>query len=95
MCSSRTLTRVFDVTYSIIGSGSVATAIARQFARSDITVGIANGHGPDSIASTANELGDKVVPLTLQEALKADVITARKDRRAGRHRGGRTLPRIR
>ena len=60
--------------YSIIGSGSVGTALARQFARSGIAVGIANTRGPDSIASTAKELGDKVVPLTLQQALKADVI---------------------
>ena len=62
------------MTYSIIGSGSVGAAIARQFARSDITVGIANTRGPDSIASLANDLGGKVVPQTLQEALKADVI---------------------
>lgn len=62
------------MTYSIIGSGSVGAALARQFARSGITVGIANTRGPDSIASMAKELGDKVVPLTLQEALKADVI---------------------
>lgn len=38
------------------------------------TVGIANTRGPDSIASMAKDLGGKVVPLTLQEALKADVI---------------------
>ncbi len=62
------------MTYSIIGSGSVGKALASQFARSNITVGIANTRGPDSIASIAKDLGDKVVPLTLQEALKADVI---------------------
>lgn len=62
------------MTYSIIGSGSVGAALARQFARSNITVGIANTRGPDSIASMAQDLGEKVVPLTLQEALKADVI---------------------
>lgn len=62
------------MTFSIIGSGSVGAAIARQFARSGITVGIANTRGPESIASMARELGDKVVPLTLQAALEADVI---------------------
>jgi hypothetical protein len=62
------------MTYSIIGSGNVGTALARQFARSGITVGIANTRGPDSIASLAGELGDKVVPLTLQDALEADVV---------------------
>jgi 8-hydroxy-5-deazaflavin:NADPH oxidoreductase len=62
------------MTYSIIGSGSVGTALARQFARSGITVGIANKRGPESLASMARDLGDKVVPLTLQEALKAGVV---------------------
>jgi predicted dinucleotide-binding enzyme len=62
------------MTYSIIGAGSVGAALARRFARSGITVGIANTRGPDTIASMAKELGDKVVPLALQEALKADVI---------------------
>ena len=62
------------MTYSIIGSGNVGTALAGQFARSGIAVGIANTRGPDSIASIAKDLGDKVVPLTLPDALKADVI---------------------
>ncbi|MEO7065356.1 MAG: NADPH-dependent F420 reductase [Rhodanobacter sp.] len=64
----------FNMTYSIIGSGSVGTALARQFARSGITVGVANTRGPASLASMAKELGDKVEPLTLQDALNADVI---------------------
>lgn len=62
------------MTYSIIGSGNVGKALARRFARSGITVGIANTRGPDSIASIAKELGGQVSALTLQEALKADVI---------------------
>lgn len=62
------------MTYSIIGSGNVGTALARQFARSGITVGIANTHGPDSMTSLAQDLGEKVIPLSLQEALSADVI---------------------
>lgn len=62
------------MTYSIIGFGNVGTALALQFARSHTPVGMANTRGPDSIASRAKELGSKVVPLTLQDALKADVI---------------------
>lgn len=62
------------MTYSIIGSGNVGTALARQFARSGIRVGIANTRGPDSIELLATELGNEVAPLTLQEALKADVV---------------------
>jgi len=62
------------MTYSIIGSGSVGAALARQFADSGITVGVANTRGPDSIEPMAKALGDKVVPQTLHEALRADVI---------------------
>lgn len=62
------------MTYSIIGSGNVGTALARQFARSGITVGITNTRGPDSITSLTNEIGPEVVPLGLQEALEAEVV---------------------
>lgn len=62
------------MTYSIIGSGNVGASLAKQFARSGIAVTIANTRGPESIASMAEELGSKVVPVTLQEALKADVV---------------------
>jgi len=62
------------MTYSIIGSGNVGAALARQFARSGIAVGIANTRGPESIAPLARELGANVVPQTLQDALKADVV---------------------
>ncbi|AJW93666.1 NAD(P)-binding domain-containing protein (plasmid) [Burkholderia gladioli pv. gladioli] len=60
--------------FSIIGSGSVGTAIARQFARSGVPIGIANTRGPESIISLAGELGGTVVPLMLHAALEADVI---------------------
>lgn len=62
------------MSYSIIGSGSIGVALARQFARSGVRVGIANTRGPQSIVAIARELGDQVVPMTLQEALRADVI---------------------
>lgn len=62
------------MTYSIIGSGNVGKALARQFARNDIAVGIANRRGPDSLSTIARELGDSVLPMTLAQALAADVI---------------------
>lgn len=60
--------------YSIIGSGNVGQALAGQFARSGIPVGIANTRGPDSVAAAARALGDRVAPLTLPAAFEADVI---------------------
>ena len=62
------------MTYSIIGSGNVGSALARQFARSGIAVGIANARGPESIESLQKELAGYVTALTLQESVKADVV---------------------
>ena len=62
------------MTYSIIGSGKVGTALAGHFARAGIDVAIANTRGPDTLAALAKELGEKVTPKTLQEALKADIV---------------------
>jgi predicted dinucleotide-binding enzyme len=62
------------MTYSIIGSGNVGSALARQFARSGIAVGVANTRGPDSIETLEKELSGYVTALTLQDAVKADVV---------------------
>jgi predicted dinucleotide-binding enzyme len=60
--------------YAIIGTGNVGTALARQFARQNIPVRIANSRGPDTIAPLAAELGAAIQPSTIEEALEADVI---------------------
>ena len=62
------------MTYSIIGSGNVGSALARQFARSGIAVAVANTRGPDSIDALKLELEGYVTPMSLQEAVKADVV---------------------
>ena len=61
------------MSYSIIGSGHIGSALARQFARKGIDVGIANARGPESIAALGKELGLSVTPRTLEEALRAGV----------------------
>ena len=60
--------------YSIIGSGKIGSALAWHFARNEIPVAIANTRGPQSLAALAKELGNTVVPQTLQDALQADCI---------------------
>ncbi|KQS03583.1 NADP oxidoreductase coenzyme [Sphingomonas sp. Leaf357] len=62
------------MTYAIIGTGNVGTAVARRFAHANIPVRIANTRGPDSIAPLARELGEAIQPSTIEEALEADVI---------------------
>jgi hypothetical protein len=60
--------------YAIIGSGKVGTALARQFARAEIPVVIANSRGPASIQPLAQELGGSTRPGAIGAALEADVI---------------------
>ena len=62
------------MTYSIIGSGAIGTALARQFARTNTPVLIANTRGPASLGSLSQELGSAIRPVGLSEALQADVI---------------------
>ncbi|MCU7369933.1 NAD(P)-binding domain-containing protein [Paucibacter sp. O1-1] len=62
------------MTYSIIGSGNVGSALARQFARSGIAVGVANARGPDSIEALEKEFAGYVTTQSLQDAVKADVV---------------------
>lgn len=62
------------MTYAIIGSGAIGTALARQFARKLIPVLMANSRGPASITPLADELGTSLQPVDLAEALTADVV---------------------
>ncbi len=62
------------MTYAIIGTGNVGSALAHQFARAGIAVSIANTRGPETIRPLAEELGDKVTAHTLEDALAADVV---------------------
>lgn len=60
--------------YAIIGSGKFGTALARVFARKNIDIAIANSRGPETLESLAAELGRNVSPVSLKEALDAEVI---------------------
>ena len=62
------------MTYSIIGSGNIGTALARVFARAGIDVSIANTRGPETIRPLVAELGDTVTAKTLEDALDADIV---------------------
>jgi hypothetical protein len=60
--------------YSIIGSGEIGTALARAFARKKIEVAVANSRGPATLASLTEELGPNVVPQSVQDACKAEMV---------------------
>jgi predicted dinucleotide-binding enzyme len=62
------------MSYAIIGFGHVGQALARAFARKGIEVSVATTHDPESFAPTAAAIGPTIIPKTLAEAVKADVL---------------------
>jgi predicted dinucleotide-binding enzyme len=62
------------MTYAIIGSGKIGTALARTFPRKNIEIAIANSRGPETLLSLAEELGPSVHPQSIHDAYKAEMI---------------------
>jgi 8-hydroxy-5-deazaflavin:NADPH oxidoreductase len=62
------------VTYAIIGSGNIGSALARQLTRVGIAYSIANKHGPDSLRPLVEELGGTIVAKSLEAAVDANVV---------------------
>jgi predicted dinucleotide-binding enzyme len=60
--------------YAIIGFGKIGQALAKAFARKGIAVSVATTRNPESFSSAAAAIGPGIIPTTLAEALKADVI---------------------
>src|SRR5258708_5891277 len=62
------------MTYSIIGSGAIGSALAGHFASKDIEVSLANNRGPSSLKDIVRKLGSKVKAVTVKEAASADIV---------------------
>ncbi|HEX4432785.1 MAG TPA: NADPH-dependent F420 reductase [Frankiaceae bacterium] len=62
------------MSYAIIGFGNIGQALAKAFARSGIKVSVATTRDPESFASDAAAIGPEVIPTTLAEAAKADIL---------------------
>ena len=62
------------MTYAIVGFGEIGHALATAFARKGIEVSVATTRDPRSFAADAAAFGPGVIPVTLAEAIKADVI---------------------
>ncbi|MES2132140.1 MAG: NADPH-dependent F420 reductase [Bacteroidota bacterium] len=60
--------------YAIIGFGNIGQALAKAFVRNGIKVSVATTRDPESFASLAAAIGPEIIPTTLAEAVKADVI---------------------
>ncbi|MBW0446963.1 NADPH-dependent F420 reductase [Paraburkholderia phenoliruptrix] len=62
------------MSYAIIGFGKIGQALARAFARKGIEVAVATTCDPQSFAANAAAIGLTIIPKTLAEAVKADII---------------------
>ena len=60
--------------YAIIGFGNIGQALAKAFVRKGIEVSVATTREPESFASDAAAIGPGIIPTTLPEAIKAEVI---------------------
>jgi hypothetical protein len=62
------------MSYAIIGFGNIGQALAKAFARNGIEVSVATTRDPESFASVAAAIGPTIIPKTLAEAVKADIV---------------------
>jgi 8-hydroxy-5-deazaflavin:NADPH oxidoreductase len=62
------------MSYAIIGFGNIGLALAKAFARNGIEVSVATTRDPESFASAAAAIGPTIIPKTLAEAVKADIV---------------------
>jgi 8-hydroxy-5-deazaflavin:NADPH oxidoreductase len=62
------------MSYAIIGFGKIGHALAKAFARKGIEVSVATTRDPEGFASDAAAIGPTIIPKTLAEAVKADII---------------------
>lgn len=62
------------MSYAIIGFGEIGQTLAKAFARKGIEVFVATTRDPASFASAAAAIGPMVIPKTMAEAVKADII---------------------
>jgi 8-hydroxy-5-deazaflavin:NADPH oxidoreductase len=60
--------------YAIIGSGAIGTALAQQFARSDLPVAVATSKGAAAVAPLVEHIGPQVQPVEVSEALMAQIV---------------------
>ena len=62
------------MSYAIIGFGKIGHALAKAFARKGLEVSVATTRDPKSFAADAAAIGPTIVPKTLVEAVKADIV---------------------
>jgi hypothetical protein len=62
------------MSYAIIGFGNIGRALAKAFARKGIEVSVATTRDPEDFASETAAIGPTIIPKTLAETIRADII---------------------
>ena len=62
------------MSYAIVGFGKIGHALAKAFARKGLEVSVATTRDPKSFAVDAAAIGPTILPKTLVEAVKADIV---------------------
>lgn len=62
------------MSYAIIGFGKIGQALAKAFARKGVEVSVATTRAPESFAADAAAIGPTIIPKTLAEAVKANIV---------------------
>jgi 8-hydroxy-5-deazaflavin:NADPH oxidoreductase len=62
------------MSYAILGAGKIGQALATAFARRGIEVAIASRRPVEALAPVAKAIGPTVVPKTLPDAVKAEIV---------------------
>jgi len=62
------------MSYAIIGFGPVGQALAGAFARKEIEISVASRRPAEALVPQARAIGPTVIPRSLDDALKADIV---------------------
>ncbi len=62
------------MTYSIIGTGNIGTALARQFQRRELDVSMATAKGVSAVTPLVERIGPVIKPVDVDEALHAAIV---------------------
>ena len=62
------------MSHAIAGFGHIGQALAKGFSRKGMKASVASTRDPESFASAAAAIGPTIIPKTLAEAVKADIV---------------------
>ena len=62
------------MTYAIIGTGAIGSALISHFSSKGIPVKVANSRGAASLDDTAKKFGGKIIPVEIDEAVTQEIV---------------------